>query len=94
MIPLLRFRIGSSRTRRLFLPHHQAHLDVRRVDVVVVFFLVDANDDDFCPPFLFVGVGDGDFLEDDGLLLRLDERVARAEEPAAAIVARVVAWWC
>ena len=64
------------------------------VDVVVVFFLVGANDEDFCPPFLFVGVGDGDFLDDDGLLLRLDERVARAEEPAADIVARVVAWWC
>jgi hypothetical protein len=63
------------------------------VDVVVVFFLVGANDEDFCPPFLFVGVGDGDFL-DDGLLLRLDERVARAEEPPAAIVARVVEWWC
>ena len=58
---------------------------------VVVFFLVDANDDDFCPPFLFVGGGD---FRDDGLLLRLDERVARAEEPPAAITARFVVWWC
>jgi hypothetical protein len=55
------------------------------------FFVVVVVVDGFFIPLFFrlFGVGDGDFLDDffpAPVLLRLDERAARADVPAAAIV--------